>query len=97
MPTYIVLRKFNEKGIRDIKNLPAYARKAQERAAQAGVTLKGAYLTQGEYDMVTIVEAPDAETSLATAITINQEFGASSVTMPAFGLEEMERILARIP
>ena len=55
MPTYIVLRKFNEQGIRNIKNLPEYSRQSAERAAKAGVVLKGAYLTQGEYDLVMVL------------------------------------------
>ena len=62
MPTYVTLYKLTEQGAREMKTLPERVRATQARAAQRGIKVLGWYLTQGQYDVVTIVEAPDEMT-----------------------------------
>ena len=59
MVTYVVLAKFTEQGIRNAKDSPKRADAFKEMAKTFGVTVKDIVWTQGRYDIVTIVDAPD--------------------------------------
>ena len=59
MPTFVTLYKLTDQGSREIKTLPERVRATEARAAERGIKVLGWYLTQGQYDVVTIVEAPD--------------------------------------
>ena len=59
---FVVLSKFTDQGARNIQNLRKFAEENMARGARLGLKIHGWYLTQGRYDVVVIVEAPDAET-----------------------------------
>src|SRR5205807_8098185 len=70
MPTYVTLYKLTEQGAREMKTLPDRVRATQARAAQQGIKVLGRYLTQGQYDVVTIVDAPDEMAVAAGTLAI---------------------------
>jgi uncharacterized protein with GYD domain len=55
----------------------------------------GHYWTQGRFDLVTIVEAPNEEAMMAGLFSIAEAGNVHSETMRAFTDEEMSRILAQ--
>ena len=59
MVTYVVLTKFTDQGIRNAKDLPKRAEAFKQMAETFGTTVKELFWTQGQYDIVTVVEAPD--------------------------------------
>jgi uncharacterized protein with GYD domain len=63
MATYIVLANFTEEGIRKIKDSPKRADAFKDMAKKVGATVKELFWTLGQYDVVAIVEAPDADGS----------------------------------
>ena len=67
MATYCILGSFTEQGVRNAKDSPKRADAFKQMAKKCGVTVKDVYWAQGQYDLVTILEAPDdlAVTSLA--------------------------------
>lgn len=97
MATYIALAKFTEQGLRNIKGTVERADAAREAAKKFGVTMKELYWAQGEYDIVTICEAPDDTSinafSLATAMAGNVRFE----TLRAITKDEMKQVLAKLP
>src|SRR6516162_2913110 len=72
MVTYVVLAKFTDQGIRNAKESPKRADAFKEMAKTFGVTVKELVWTQGRYDIVTIVEAPDE----SAAMSLNLSLGA---------------------
>ena len=64
MVTYVVLAKFTDQGIRNAKESPKRADAFKEMAKTFGVAVKDIVWTQGQYDVVTIVEAPDESSAL---------------------------------
>src|ERR671932_682501 len=95
MPTYVTLYKLTEQGAREIKTLPERVRATQARAAQRGVKVLGGYLTQGQYDVVTIVEAPDEMTVAAGTWAIAGAGNFHTKTLRASPREETEQITQR--
>ena len=59
MPTFVVLAQFTDQGLRNMREFPQRARNNQQLAQAAGLTIKAAYVTEGEYDQVLIFEAPN--------------------------------------
>ena len=96
MPTYITLYKLTEQGAREMKTLPERVRATQARAAQRGIKVLGWYLTQGQYDVVTIVEAPDEMTVAAGTLAIAGAGNFHTETLRAYTLEETEQIIQRM-
>ena len=97
MPTYVMLLKWTEQGAKDAKN--ALTRQEQGRAAieQAGGRLIGSWWTQGAYDAVVVLELPDDETASAAALALGMQGNVRTETMRAYGREEMQRILQKLP
>ena len=97
MATFIVLGNFTEQGIRTIKESPKRSEAFKALAAKSGVKVKDIYWTQGHYDIVTIVEAPDAATATALGLSVAALGNVRTETLTAFSAEEFGKILGRMP
>ena len=95
MASYIMLMKFIDPGIESIKGAHA-GRQAGKKAAKAlGITWKQQYLTMGEYDIVTIIDAPDDETAARFAL-MGMTGSLSITTMRAFTESEADQLIKGI-
>jgi len=61
MPRFVVLGNFTQKRIETIKGLPESLKEGPKLLASFGVKIRELVFTMGRYDLVAIVEAPDAE------------------------------------
>jgi uncharacterized protein with GYD domain len=96
MPTYIAFLKWTPQGRQNIKESPSRLDAARKGFEAAGVKLKDFYMVTGQYDMVTIVEAPD-DIALAKAILSSTSQGSiTSETCRAFTEDEYRRIMSGI-
>ncbi len=93
MPAYVVLYKFTDQGRKNIKGTVQRAQEIVKENEARGFRVVGYYWTQGQYDLVTIVEAPNEESMMAGLFGIAEAGNAVSETMRAFTSEEMKRIL----
>jgi uncharacterized protein with GYD domain len=59
MQTYLIMGKFTEKGITNIKQTTERADKFKGIAAKLGIHVQQIYWLIGDYDVVNIAEAPD--------------------------------------
>jgi uncharacterized protein with GYD domain len=90
--TYIMLMKFIDPGIDSIKGASA-GRAAGKKAAKAlGITWKQQYLMMGEYDIMTILEAPDDET-IAKFALMGMTGSLAITTMRAFTEGEADKLI----
>jgi uncharacterized protein with GYD domain len=97
MATFIVLGNFTEQGIRSVKESPKRAEGFKALAAKAGVKVKDIYWTLGHYDLVTIVEAPDAATVTSVELAVASMGNIKTETLTAFSVEEFAKILGKMP
>jgi uncharacterized protein with GYD domain len=96
MPTYIVLASFTEQGIRNIKDSPKRADAFKEMAKKSGATVKELFWTLGQYDIVTIVEAPDDETITAIGLSAGKLGNVRTQTLRAFTPADVKTILGKV-
>ncbi|MGI9023272.1 MAG: GYD domain-containing protein [Acidimicrobiales bacterium] len=95
MATYIMLMKFIDPGVESIKGAHA-GRQAGKKAAKAlGITWKQQYLTMGDYDIITVVDAPDDETVAKFAL-MGMTGSLSIQTMRAFTETEAAKLIRDI-
>jgi len=97
MPTYIVLARFTQEGIQNIKKSPSRLDAVKQIFESMGAKIKDFYLVTGEYDMVLIGEVPDDETVAKLALTIGSTGAIRSVTLRAFPEAEYRKIIAALP
>jgi uncharacterized protein with GYD domain len=92
MATYIMMMKFIDPGVDSIKNAHI-GRQAGKRAAKAlGITWKQQYLLMGEYDVLTVLDAPDDETVAKFAL-MGMTGSLAITTMRAFTETEADRLI----
>ena len=96
MPSYVVLYKFTDEGAKNIKGTVKRTREIRERNKERGFTIQALYWTQGEYDLVSIVDAPDEQSMMAGLLNIAGAGNARSTTMRAFDESEMEQIIQKM-
>jgi len=96
MVTYVVLAKFTDQGIRNAKESPKRADAFKEMAKTFGVAVKDIVWTQGQYDVVTIVEAPDESSAMALNLSLGALGNVRTETMRAFSATEMTNIVGKM-
>ena len=96
MATFVVLATFTDQGIRNVKQTTERAEMARAMAQKLGVTMREIYWTLGQYDLVTIIDAPDEAALTAFGLSLGSAGNVRSQTLRAFNKDEMGRILAKM-
>ncbi len=96
MPTYIVLGQFTDQGIKSVKDSPKRADAMREMGKKTGVTVKDVYWTLGQYDVVTVVDAPDDAAVTAMLLSTGALGNVRTTCMRAFNADEMSKVIARV-
>ena len=96
MATYVVLTKFTDQGIRKAKDSPKRAEAFKQMAKAHGATVKELFWTQGQYDIVTIVEAPDEISATALNLSISALGNVRTKSLRAFSAAEMMTIVDKM-
>ena len=65
MASYIMLLNWTEQGVAKIKASSKRLDAGRKAFKKLGCELKDAYLTMGPYDLICVLDAPDAETALS--------------------------------
>ena len=93
MPTYVVLYRFTDDGLKGIKDTVKRAREIRAENEKRGFKVVGTYWTQGQYDLVSIVDAPSEDAMLAGLFNIAETGNVHSETLRAYSEAEMEKAL----
>ena len=96
MVTYVVLAKFTEQGVRNARDSPKRADAFKELAKTFGVTVKEILWTQGRYDIVTLIEAPDESSAMSLNLSLAALGNVRTETMRAFSAAEMAKIVGKM-
>jgi uncharacterized protein with GYD domain len=97
MPTYISLVSYTDQGIRNIKDSPKRLGTAKKMLKDLGGELKEFYLTLGQYDIVTILEAPTDEVVAKFVLALASAGNVRTTTLKAFPEAEYRKVIAGLP
>jgi uncharacterized protein with GYD domain len=89
MPTYVMLTNLTPEGVRTLKNNPNRVSEVNKEVEQIGAKVVSQYATLGQYDFVTIVEAPDDKTMAKVSVELGSRGTMTSETMAALPSEEL--------
>ena len=70
MPTYLMLTNLTAEGVRTLKNNPSRVAEVNKEVEQIGARVVAQYATLGQYDFVTVVEAPDEKTMAKVSVEL---------------------------
>jgi uncharacterized protein with GYD domain len=91
-----VLYKFTPEGAKNIKSTVQRTREVRADNEKRGFTMRGLYWTQGQYDLVAIVDAPNEQAMMAGLLNIAGAGNVHSETLRAFDESEMEAIIQKM-
>ena len=97
MPTFIILANWTQDGIKNIKESPTRLEAAKKAFKSFGGELKEFYMVMGQYDMVVIGEAPNADALSKIALTIAGGGSVRTETLRAFTEKEYRKIVGDLP
>jgi len=97
MATYIILLRFTQQGIKNIKEGPDRVDAAKQTFRAMGAEVKEFYSVMGKYDTVLVVEAPDDETIAKLTLAMGSLGNVRTETLRAFTEDEYRKIIADLP
>jgi uncharacterized protein with GYD domain len=95
MQTFVVLLNWTDQGIREYSETTRRADAFSEMVEQFGGRIVSLFWTVGSYDLVVIVEAPDAESVTSVLLRLGALGNVRSTTLRAFGRDEMASIVSK--
>lgn len=96
MPHYVILIRWTDQGLRNVKESAKRAEAARKLAESQGGKLT-LYFTMGRYDLVGLGEAPDDETMSRTLIQIGMLGNVRTETLKAMTEAEAAKLFAKLP
>ncbi|MFQ5656092.1 MAG: GYD domain-containing protein [Candidatus Methylomirabilales bacterium] len=96
MPSYVILGKYTLQGIRNIKATTKRAEAFRDLAKRMGVKVKEIYWTMGQYDIVTIIDAPNDATASRLLLAAGSKGNVQTETLRAYSANEIGKILKGI-
>ena len=97
MGTYILLATWAEPGIRAVKESPKRLDKAKKLIKAEGGAMKAFYMTMGEYDLISVFEAPDDAAAARIVLQLGMTGTLRTKTLKAFPEADYRKILATLP
>jgi uncharacterized protein with GYD domain len=78
-----MLTNLTAEGVRTLKNNPDRIDEVNREVEQMGVKVISQYATLGQYDFVTVVEAPDEQTMAKVSVELGSRGTMTSQTLAA--------------
>jgi uncharacterized protein with GYD domain len=93
MPLFVMLTNLTPDGVKTLKSNPNRVGEVNKEVEQIGAKVIAQYATLGQYDFVTIVEAPDPATMAKVSVELGSRGTMSSETMSAMESSELASAL----
>src|SRR4051812_34026817 len=89
MPTYVMLSTLTPEGVQTVKNNPQRIREVNKEVEQLGASVKAQWATLGQFDFITVVEAPDESTMARVSLELGSRGPSRSATLVAIPIHEL--------
>jgi len=94
VPTYLLLSRLTERGIKTLRANPARLAEVNRDAEEMGAKVLYQWAALGEYDFVNIIEAPDDLTVAKLSLAFGARGSAKFESLPLIPVEELLDSLA---
>ena len=84
MATFISLINWTDQGVRNLKESPARIEAFKSLCAEQGAEVKSLHATMGDYDFITIIDAPNADVMAKVVLMVGSLGNVRTKTLPAF-------------
>ena len=84
-----MLTNLTADGIRTLKNNPGRVAEVNQEVEQIGAKVVAQYATLGQYDFITVVEAPDDKTIAKVSVELGSRGTMTSQTLAAMPAEDL--------
>jgi uncharacterized protein with GYD domain len=95
MPIHVGLVNWTDQGIKEFRGSVERANGFRHLVEQAGGQVREMVWTMGEYDFITVFQAPDDESAAALVLRVAAAGNVHTKTMRAFDADQMTDIIAR--
>jgi uncharacterized protein with GYD domain len=96
MGHYVVLGKWTEQGIKNVKDLPKRFETSKGVIEKLGGKFVSLYTTMGKYDFVAVIDMPSDEAYMQAALSLGTLGNNRTVSMKAWTLDEASMVLAKL-
>ena len=93
MPRYLLLSTLTNAGRESLHSHPERLMEVDQEIEKMGVKVIAQYALLGQYDFVSIVEAPDNETIAHLSVDLGSRGTVQIMTLPAIALENFQAAL----
>ena len=97
MPNYVILMKLTDQGAKTIKDAPGRVEAGIKAFEKMGGKVLGFYVVMGEYDYVSIGEAPSDEVATTFALALASLGNVKTTTLKAYTKEEFAVMVKKLP
>ena len=96
MPTYVMLARWTEQGIRAIDESSRRIDAAKKTLTEMGGQFRSLYMTMGGYDLVAIYDAPDDAVAARFMLLLGKTGNVRTTSLKAFPEEAFRQIIASL-
>jgi uncharacterized protein with GYD domain len=93
MPTFVMLTNLTAEGVKTLKNNPGRVAEVNREVEALGAKVVAQYTTLGQYDFVTVIEAPSEEAMAKVSIEMGSRGTMTSQTLTALSAERLAEVL----
>ncbi len=93
MAHFILLTNLTSDGVKTIKNNPARITEVNAEMSQIGLKVLHQWATLGQYDFISVIEAPDAETMARASVELGSRGTTENMTLTAIPAEDFANSL----
>jgi uncharacterized protein with GYD domain len=93
LPAFIMLTRLTPDGVKTLKDNPGRVQEVNREMEQLGIKVLHQWATLGEYDFVSVVEAPDEKAMAKVSVELGSRGTTSNETMAAIPAEEFTKAL----
>jgi uncharacterized protein with GYD domain len=94
MPIYILLSSLSTQGVQTLKSNPDRLREVNHDVEELGARVLHQWATLGEFDFISVVEAPDTATVARVSVALGARGSTQIETLPALTIDEFIETLS---
>lgn len=93
MPTFVMLTNLTAEGVKTLKNNPGRVAEVNREVEALGAKVVAQYTTLGQYDFITVIEAPSEEAMARVSVEMGSRGTMTSQTLTALSAERLAEVL----